>query len=84
MFRAVIALCVAALLSGCSASDKLFDAIQEPMHSIFSKLPDWAGGPPAALPPRPTDPGYAAYKEKLEGKKIETPAAEQDKISPLH
>jgi hypothetical protein len=84
MFRAVIALCAAALLSGCAASDKLFDVIQEPMHNVFSKLPDWAGGPPEALPPRPTDPRYAAYRDKIEGKNVETSTADQAKVGPLH
>ena len=84
MFRALVSLGVIALLGGCSASDKLFDEMHDPIHAVVDKLPEWAGGPPANLPPKPTDPRYAAYREKLEGKNVETPTAEQGALSPLH
>ena len=77
-------LCVASLLGGCSSSDKLFDAMQAGVHGFADKLPEWAGGPPAGMPPRPTDPGYAAYRDQIEGKGASVPTAEQAKISPLH
>jgi hypothetical protein len=84
MFRVVVILCTLTLLSGCSASDKFFDAIHDPIHAVVDKLPAWAGGRPDALPPAPTDPAYAAYKAKLEGKSVSTPTAEESKLSPLH
>jgi len=71
MFRvaAVISLfSTVLLLGGCSASDKLFEAMQAPSHAIFDKLPEWAGGPPKNLPPRPNEPGYAAYELQVEGR----------------
>lgn len=75
--------CVASLLGGCSSSDKLFDSMQSGVHGFADKLPEWAGGPPAGLPPRPTDPGYAVYKDQIEGKAAAVPAAAQA-TSPLH
>ena len=84
MFRVVVSLCVVALLGGCSASDKLFDEIRDPIHAVVDKLPAWAGGHPDGLPPAPTDPAYAAYKEKIEGKSVITPTTEQRTLSPLH
>jgi outer membrane biogenesis lipoprotein LolB len=49
-FRVVVILCAVILLSGCSASDKFFDAIHDPIHAVVDKLPAWAGGRPDALP----------------------------------
>ena len=54
------------------------------MHGVADKLPEWAGGPMKGLPPRPTDPRYAAYKEQIEGKSTSVPVAEQASLSPLH
>ena len=84
MFRVAVVLCALALLGGCSASDKLFDALHDPTHAIVDRLPEWAGGPPVGLPPAPTDPRYAAYKEKLEGRDASVPSAEQAALNPLH
>ena len=84
MFRVVVSLCVVALLGGCSASDKLFDEIHDPIHAVVDKLPEWAGGPPASLPPKPTDPRYAAYRDKIEGKNVDIPTTAQGSLSPLH
>jgi hypothetical protein len=67
---------IALLLGGCSASDKLFDAMQAPAHAIIDKLPEWAGGPPKTLPPRPGDPGYAAYELQVEGKAAPAPTSQ--------
>jgi len=69
-------LSAALLLGGCSASDKLFEAMQAPTHAIIDKLPEWAGGPPKNLPPRPGDPGYAAYELQVEGKAAPAPASQ--------
>ena len=77
-------LCAASLLGGCSSSDKLFDTMQSGVHGFADELPEWAGGPPTGLPPRPTDPRYAAYRDQIEGKSPSTPTAEQGTISPLH
>jgi hypothetical protein len=77
-------LCVASLLGGCSSSDKLFDSMQTQVHGFADKLPEWAGGPPTGLPPRPTDPRYAAYRDQIEGKGASVPTAEQAEIGPLH
>jgi hypothetical protein len=60
------------------------DAIHDPIHAVVDKLPAWAGGRPAELPPAPTDPAYAAYKEKIEGRSVITPTADQTALSPLH
>ena len=84
MVRVIGILCVASLPCGCSSSDKLFDTMQAGVHGFADKLPEWAGGPPAGMPPRPTDPGYAAYRDQIEGKGASVPTAEQAAISPLH
>ena len=84
MFRVIVSLCVVALLSGCSASDKLEGLMEASMHGVADKLPEWAGGPKKDLPPRPTDPRYAAYKDQIEGKNASVPIAEQASLSPLH
>ena len=79
MFRVatVIGLFSAALLlGGCSASDKLFELMQAPSRAIIDKLPEWAGGPPKNLPPRPSDPGYAAYELQVEGKAAPAPTTQ--------
>ena len=75
----------APLLGGCAASDQLFDSMVGSMHPIVDKLPEWAGGPPQGLPPKPTDPRYAAYKHQIETG--ETPAASApaaEQLAPLH
>jgi len=59
---------MASVLGGCAASDKMAASMENTMHGVADKLPEWAGGPAQGLPPRPTDPGYAAYKQKIEGK----------------
>jgi hypothetical protein len=82
MFRVVLIACVAFLLGGCTASDKLFEMVRVPVHGFVDKLPDWAGGKPEGLPPKPTDPGYLAYRERLEGKDVSVPSAEP--LNPLH
>jgi len=73
------------LLGGCSASDKMFDSMVGMSHPIVDKLPEWAGGPPQGLPPKPTDPRYAAYKKQIEEggvPAVSVPRAEQ--LAPLH
>ena len=82
VLRVAIPVCMSLLLGGCSSSQ--FDAMQAPVHSIVDKLPEWAGGPPKGLPPRPTDPGYAAYLQQVEGRAVVTPTAEQANLSALH
>jgi len=47
--------------------------MQTPAHAIIDKLPEWAGGPPKDLPPRPGEPGYAAYELQVEGKAAPAP-----------
>jgi len=79
MFRVAAAICLlstALLVGGCSASDKLFEAVQAPTQAIIYKLPEWAGGPPKNLPPRPGEPGYAAYELQVEGKTAQAPATQ--------
>jgi hypothetical protein len=75
----------APLLGGCAASDKMFESMAGLTHPIVDKLPEWAGGPPQGLPPKPTDPRYAAYKHQIETG--ETPAASvpaAEPLAPLH
>ncbi|HZQ13828.1 MAG TPA: hypothetical protein VFB31_13560 [Pseudolabrys sp.] len=76
----VTLLAVAPLLGGCGS---LLDQLEGPLHSLVDKMPEWAGGPPKNLPPRPGDPGYAAYQQQVEGRII-TPVAEQGALAPLH
>jgi hypothetical protein len=70
---------MASVLGGCAASDKAFDTTKATVDSVVNKLPEWAGGPKQGLPPRPTDPGYAAYKRELEGKAAPAPATQPAK-----
>ena len=69
MFRLVAVVCLAMLLVACAASDKIFATMEKNTHDTADKLPDWlTGKPPPEVPPKPTDPGYVAYKAKVEGK----------------
>jgi hypothetical protein len=61
-------LSLALMLGGCAASDKMEAQMEKAEHGVVDKLPEWAGGPGKGLPPRPTDPGYAAYEREVEGK----------------
>ena len=82
MKRGVVIGCVlilASLVGGCAASDKAFETTKASVDSVVNKLPEWAGGPTKGLPPRPTDPGYAAYKKQLEGKAAPAPATQPAK-----
>lgn len=73
---------MASLVGGCAASDKMEAAIEKSEHGVADKLPEWAGGPAKGLPPRPTDPGYAAYKRQLEGKAAPAPAPATEPAKP--
>jgi hypothetical protein len=63
---------VAALLpSGCGAIDSSL------LETVTDSIPHWAGGLPPNVPPRPDDPKYADYLEKLQAKSVvEAPKAE--------
>src|SRR5579862_3101945 len=67
----------ASMLGGCAASDKMAASMENTMHGVADELPEWAGGPAQGLPPRPTDPGYAAYRQKIEGKTATLPTTNQ-------
>ena len=64
----VCLLSTAPLFGGCAASDQMFETTKTHIDRVVNRLPEWAGGPAQGLPPRPTDPGYAAYKRQVEGK----------------
>ena len=87
MFRVVAILLLfsaALLLGGCSSTDKMAKSMEASLHGVADKLPDWAGGPPKGLPPRPTDPGYAAYKLEVEGRATPVPATQHANLAPLY
>jgi hypothetical protein len=35
---------------------------------VIDKIPEWAGGLPKGVPPRPGTPEYEAHKKRLEGR----------------
>lgn len=52
---------------------------------VADALPHWAGGFPAAAPPRPSDPGYEDYERALHANaessaKFENPKLENSKV----
>jgi hypothetical protein len=58
-------------LSGCGAINSSLSA------TMADSIPHWAGGLPLNVPPRPSDPKYAEYLAKLQGKAvIDAPKAE--------
>jgi hypothetical protein len=61
-----ISLLVAAalLLSGCGAINSSLSG------TVADSIPHWAGGLPPDVPPRPSDPKYADYLAKLQGKAV--------------
>lgn len=68
-----ISLIIAAalLLSGCGAIDSSLS------ETVTDSIPHWAGGLPPDVPPRPDDPKYADYLEKLQAKSVvEAPNAD--------
>jgi len=81
MLRFFILFAVALPLAGCGS---FIEAIEGPAHAIVDRLPPWAGGPPPGLPPKPTDPGYAAYVAQVDGKATPVAAAPESALSPLH
>jgi hypothetical protein len=54
----------ALLLSGCGAINSSLSA------TMADNIPHWAGGLPPDAPPRPSDPKYADYLAKLQGKAV--------------
>jgi hypothetical protein len=63
----------ALLLSGCGAVNSSLS------ETMADSIPHWAGGLPPGAPPRPTDPKYADYLEKLQAKTVvEAPKADVD------
>jgi hypothetical protein len=54
----------APLLSGCGAINSSLSA------TVADSIPHWAGGLPLDVPPRPSDPKYAEYLTKLQGKAV--------------
>ena len=70
-----IALIIAAatLLSGCGAINSSLS------ETVTDSIPHWAGGLPSGVPPRPDDPKYAEYLEKLQAKTlVAAPKADVD------
>jgi hypothetical protein len=61
-----IALIIAAanLLSACGAINSSLS------ETVTDSIPHWAGGLPPGVPPRPDDPKYAEYLEKLQAKAV--------------
>jgi hypothetical protein len=61
-----VALIIAAatLLSGCGVINSSLS------ESVTDSIPHWAGGLPPGVPPRPDDPKYAEYLEKLQAKAV--------------
>jgi hypothetical protein len=59
------------VLSGCSSmsSGWLVDQLAD--------LPEWAGGMPKGVPPRPGTPEYDDYAKKLQGASV-VPASQRD------
>jgi hypothetical protein len=51
-------------LSGCGAINSSLSA------TVADSIPHWAGGLPLDVPPRPSDPKYADYLAKLQGKAV--------------
>ena len=69
MLRLAILVSLAFVLGTCAEYDRAFDKMQNNVRDVADKLPDLGSGkPPSGAPPKPTDPRYAAYKAKLEGK----------------
>jgi hypothetical protein len=54
----------ALLLSGCGAINSSLSG------TVADSIPHWAGGLPPDVPPRPSDPKYADYLAKLQGKAV--------------
>ena len=57
-----IIIAAALFLSGCGAINSSLS------ETVTDSIPHWAGGLPPGFPPRPTDPKYVAYLEKLQAK----------------
>ena len=61
----------AVFLSGCGAISSSLSA------AIADSFPHWAGGLPLDVPPRPSDPKYADYLAKQQGKAVvDTPKSD--------
>jgi hypothetical protein len=54
----------AVVLSGCGAINSSLS------ETVADSIPHWAGGLSPGVPPRPADPKYAAYLEKLQAKTV--------------
>lgn len=57
----------ALLLAGCGAINSSLSA------TVADSIPHWAGGLPPDVPPRPSDPKYADYLVKPQGKAVVDP-----------
>ncbi|MET4092748.1 hypothetical protein [Bradyrhizobium sp. S3.5.5] len=72
-FRSVLTLvALAAGLSGCGTVNEKLTA------GMGDYVPQWAGGLPADVPPRPGTPQYDAYMKERERKRL-MPAANREK-----
>lgn len=61
----------ALFLSGCGAINSSLSG------TVADSIPHWAGGLPPGVPPRPTDPKYAAYLKKSKAQTVvDTPKAD--------
>ena len=65
-------LAAASCLSGCASSGS----------NVGDLIPQWAGGEPADVPPRPGTPKYDAFMKERERRR-QMPAAERDKLPPI-
>jgi len=74
---AIAALALAGLgLCGCSAINEKLAA------GVGDKLPHWAGGLPADVPPRRGTPEYEAYMKERERKRLEPAATNANAAAP--
>ncbi len=65
-------LAAASCLSGCASSGA----------NMGDLIPQWAGGEPADVPPRPGSPKYDAFMKERERRR-QMPAAEREKLPPI-
>jgi|APAra7269097559_1048567.scaffolds.fasta_scaffold21675_1 hypothetical protein len=68
----LIATVAALSLSGCASTGP----------SMGDLIPQWAGGEPADVPPRPGTPQYDAFMKERERRR-QMPATERDKLPPV-
>ena len=60
MMHLVALMLLGTVLGSCTGSSNV--------GPIIDKIPEWAGGLPKGVPPRPGTPEYEAHKKRLEGR----------------